>query len=286
MSINEIESQIQSLKDIAISIFKFYAEKERFPPSIIDELAQDAMDIFLELYRQRKHIGKSFESLAQSSILLAARKRGIPIGNYKAVLNMLKNLHQNIPLSPLPCIEWLCHNLGLSKATEEKAKEIANVFRTKKPYRSHSPRVLAASSVYVACLITGERKTQKEIADIARCTEVAIRNVYHDIIKTLKISLQSPNNIYTEEIDLPINSGISSSKPDNPNTSRSSKDILTFIKSKVPEFEYLNLTQQIIEIHKLFPRLKPNAISEILGTTRTAVRTILYKYRKGLIKPK
>jgi hypothetical protein len=284
MSIEEIESQIQSLKDTATSIFKIYAEKEGFPPSIVDELAQEAMNIFLDLYRRKKHVGKSFESLARSSILLAAHKRGIPLRNYKEVFKLSKDLGQNIPYSSSvnQCIEWLCYSLRLSEDTKGKAKEIASMFMTK-TYKRPSQRVLAASSIYIAGLITGERKTQKEIADVARCTEVAIRNEYRNIIKTLKISLQSPNNIYTEEISLPTNNVTSNSKPNNSNASRS-QDILTFIKSKIPEFEYLTLTQQVIEIHKLFPRLKPKAIAEILGTTKSGVRTILYKYRHSLIK--
>lgn len=172
------------------SILKFYAEKEGFPSTIADELAQDAMDIFLEFYRQKKHIGRSFESIAQTSILLAARKRGFPIKNYKAVFNMLKSFNQNISYSPAPYIEWLSRRLKLSSQTEEKAKEIANTFRNK-TYKRPAPRVLAASSIYIACLLTGERKTQKEIAKIAQCTDVSIRNLYQEVAKTLRIPLNA-----------------------------------------------------------------------------------------------
>jgi transcription initiation factor TFIIIB Brf1 subunit/transcription initiation factor TFIIB len=285
MYINEIESQIQSLKETIASIFKFFAEREGFPSSMVDELAHDAMNIFLELYRKKRHIGRSFESLAQNSILLAARKRGIPIKNYKAVFSMLKNLDQNISsYSPLPYIEWLCHNLRLSRTIEEKAKEIANAFRTK-TYKRPSPRVLAASSVYVACLINGERKTQKEIARIAKCTDVSIRNVYHDIIRELQISLDNSNTRLNGEkkISIPANSGITNKKIENSNVSKDQKDILTVIKSMIPEFEYLTLKQQIIEIHKLFPKLKPKGIAKILGTTPQTVRNRLCEYRKSLL---
>lgn len=188
VSVNQIESQIKNIKETMASILKFYAEKEGFPSTIADELAQDAINIFLEFYRQKKHIGRSFESVAQTSILLAARKKGFPIKNYKAVFNMLKSFNQNISYSPTPYIEWLSSKLKLSSQTEEKAKEIANTFRTR-TYKRPAPRVLAASSIYIACLLTGERKTQKEIAKIAQCTDVSIRNLYREVAKTLHIPL-------------------------------------------------------------------------------------------------
>ncbi len=47
------------------------------------------------------------------------------------------------------------------------------------------PMGLAAAALYVACVVTGEKKTQKEIAEIANVTEVTVRNRY----KGLKDSL-------------------------------------------------------------------------------------------------
>src|SRR5438128_12348048 len=47
---------------------------------------------------------------------------------------------------------------------------------------------LAAAALYVACVLENEKKTQKEIAEIANVTEVTVRNRY----KGLKDALGLP----------------------------------------------------------------------------------------------
>jgi transcription initiation factor TFIIB len=44
---------------------------------------------------------------------------------------------------------------------------------------------LAAAALYIACVLEGENKTQKDVADAAAVTEVTIRNRY----KGLKAAL-------------------------------------------------------------------------------------------------
>jgi hypothetical protein len=81
-----------------------------------------------------------------------------------------------------------------------------------------------------------------------------------------------------KEIILNGNSADNQQLPEKP------EDIITIVKAMIPEFYHLTLTQQIIALNQLFPKLKPKAIAEILGTTRHTAKTILYQYRKGLIK--
>ncbi|MEM3487630.1 MAG: hypothetical protein QW191_05120, partial [Conexivisphaerales archaeon] len=50
------------------------------------------------------------------------------------------------------------------------------------------PMGLAAAALYVACVLEGENKTQKDIAEAAGVTEVTIRNRY----KGLKSALNLP----------------------------------------------------------------------------------------------
>ena len=49
------------------------------------------------------------------------------------------------------------------------------------------PIGLAAAALYVASLITAEKRTQREIADAVGVTEVTIRNRYKEIIDKLKL---------------------------------------------------------------------------------------------------
>ena len=46
---------------------------------------------------------------------------------------------------------------------------------------------IAAAALYVAALINDEKKTQREVADIAGITEVTIRNRYKELIEKLNL---------------------------------------------------------------------------------------------------
>ena len=45
----------------------------------------------------------------------------------------------------------------------------------------------AAASLYIASLLCGEKRTQREVAEVAGVTEVTVRNRYKEIIKKLNI---------------------------------------------------------------------------------------------------
>ena len=55
-------------------------------------------------------------------------------------------------------------------------------------FRSKDPMGLAAAALYVACVLENEKKTQKEIAEIANVTEVTVRNRYKGLKDSLGLS--------------------------------------------------------------------------------------------------
>jgi transcription initiation factor TFIIB len=48
---------------------------------------------------------------------------------------------------------------------------------------------LAAAALYVACVLEGEKKTQKEIAEVANVTEVTVRNRYKGLKDALHLNV-------------------------------------------------------------------------------------------------
>ena len=50
------------------------------------------------------------------------------------------------------------------------------------------PTGLAAAVTYVASLLAGEHKTQREIAEVAKVTEVTIRNRYKELLEKVDIT--------------------------------------------------------------------------------------------------
>ncbi|MHA1216433.1 MAG: transcription initiation factor IIB, partial [Candidatus Thorarchaeota archaeon] len=43
------------------------------------------------------------------------------------------------------------------------------------------------AAIYVASILLDERRTQREIAEVARVTEVTVRNRYKEIVRVLQI---------------------------------------------------------------------------------------------------
>ena len=51
------------------------------------------------------------------------------------------------------------------------------------------PTGVAAAAVYIAGLLKGERRTQKEVADVVGVTEVTIRNRYRELKNKLNLDV-------------------------------------------------------------------------------------------------
>jgi len=55
-----------------------------------------------------------------------------------------------------------------------------------------APMGLAASALYLACLMNGEERTQKMLAEASGVTEVTIRNRYKDLKRSLDLDMLKP----------------------------------------------------------------------------------------------
>ena len=51
------------------------------------------------------------------------------------------------------------------------------------------PTGVAAAALYIAAVLLGERKTQRDVADIAGVTEVTIRNRYKELTEQLEMGV-------------------------------------------------------------------------------------------------
>jgi transcription initiation factor TFIIB len=60
------------------------------------------------------------------------------------------------------------------------------------------PAGIAAAGLYVAALLNNEKKTQREVADVAGITEVTIRNRYKELLD--KLGLEEKLRIKEAEI--------------------------------------------------------------------------------------
>src|SRR5436853_7362074 len=86
------------------------------------------------------------------------------------------------------CVSKIASRAEISMQTQQSAIRVLKDARKQGVVAGKAPMGLAAAALYVACVLENEKKTQKEIAEIANVTEVTVRNRY----KGLKDSLGLP----------------------------------------------------------------------------------------------
>jgi transcription initiation factor TFIIB len=148
--------------------------------------------------------GRSIEGVSAASLYAACRMRSIPrtldeisiasklnrkeIGRtYRFVMRELSiNLD---PTTPIDYVPRFCSELGLSGELQSKAIEIIKMAMEKELTSGRGPTGVAAAAIYIASVLLGERRTQREVADVAGVTEVTIRNRYKELVDKLDIDI-------------------------------------------------------------------------------------------------
>ncbi len=146
--------------------------------------------------------GRSIESIVCASIYAACRMVNLPrtldeiskasevnkkkVG--KAYRHLSKELSLNLqPTTPFSYIAQFCSKLELDKQAIMQAEEIVRKSNDMGISSGKGPTGIAAASIYIASVLVGKPRTQKEIARVSGVTEVTIRNRYKEISKVLNI---------------------------------------------------------------------------------------------------
>jgi len=97
-----------------------------------------------------------------------------------------------MPLTnPVHYVPRFSSELKLSGEVQEKAINILDQAVEKGLISGRGPTGVAAAAVYIAGVMMGERRTQKEVADVAGVTEVTIRNRYRELKDKLGLDIPS-----------------------------------------------------------------------------------------------
>jgi len=140
--------------------------------------------------------GRSIESVVAASIYLACRIHRIPrpldeivaetnVDRKKvgyAVRLIVSRVNVNVPLpSAKDLIPRLSSDLMLEGRTVKKATEIINQAKERYVTIGKAPGGIAGAALYIAGILEDDRRTQREIAQASRVTEVTIRNRYNQV---------------------------------------------------------------------------------------------------------
>ena len=184
----------------------------QFALSEIDRMAsalgvpRDVREVASVIYRKALKMdlirGRSIEGVATACLYAACRSKSIPRSleeiaevsrvNRKEIGRTYRYVSQELglemePVDPKQYIPRYCSNLGLSEDVEAKAKEIVDKTANQGLLSGKSPTGFAAAAIYAASLLCNEKRTQREVAEVAQVTEVTIRNRYQEQIEAIGI---------------------------------------------------------------------------------------------------
>jgi transcription initiation factor TFIIB len=180
----------------ALSEITKIANNLNLPKNILET----ASVIYRKAVKERLIRGRSIQGVTAAAIYLACRQCGLArtleeIAQASSVNKkevgrsyrfLIKELDYSIPpLKPSQYITKFSNQLTMQGKVEEIAHKILAAAKELKLTSGRGPTGIAAAASYIASVLTGERKTQREIAEIAQVTEVTIRNRYKELVERL-----------------------------------------------------------------------------------------------------
>lgn len=187
------------------------AEALHYITNIVDKLHLDktpVADTADNIYRGALKIGlvrgRSIEAVGAAAVYMACKQTG-NLRTIKDIVetsglgkNHKKDINRNyrlfvkeglceLPklLSPKSYVSKLSNMLRLKAETEIVASKILEDAHDKKITYGKDMIGMAGAAIYIACVYNMDRKTQKEIAEAAKVTEVTIRNRYKELVVEL-----------------------------------------------------------------------------------------------------
>lgn len=193
-----ISTAIERNLKLALAELKRVSSYLKLPRSVEEEAAM----IYTQAVQRGLVRGRSMESVVSGALYAACRRHEVPrtldeladassiekkeIGRtYRFVTRELGI--SILPSNPADYIARFASSLKLSPETQSKAVEILEMAQHVELTSGRGPTGIAAAALYVAALGHGEKRTQREVADVAGVTEVTIRNRYKELLDRLKL---------------------------------------------------------------------------------------------------
>jgi len=161
--------------------------------TISSNVLEKAAYIYRKALEKKLVRGRSISSMIAASLYAACRDTETPrtlndvaeASNVKRkdISRCYRILHQELEfkmpvVDSIQCIAKISSKLKMPEKTKRFAAKILKETQKRKESSGKDPMGLAASALYLACVINGVSITQREIADVAGVTEVTIRNRY------------------------------------------------------------------------------------------------------------
>lgn len=170
--------------------------------SVSDAVIEKAAYIYRKALEKGLVRGRSISGLIAASLYAACRATETPrtLKDVAAISSLkkkdiarcyrllLREMELEMPVvDAVKCVSRIASRARLPEKTKRRALDILKRAEEMRTSAGKDPMGLAAAALYVACVLDGENKTQKDVAEAAGVTEVTIRNRYKGLKATLKL---------------------------------------------------------------------------------------------------
>ncbi len=202
--LNNRSRTTSSNRTLRSALLLLYSLKTRL--GLPDSAVENSAYLYRKAMQKRITIGRSAKGIMCASIYLACRQTDIPRSlvdisraanvNKKEISQACRNLIEKLemsldPSNPAEFVTKIAHEANISEKTQRDALKIILQLSEKGTTAGKNPMALAAATLYLSCVLNGEKKTQFEIAKASGITSVTIRNRYTALKKEININKQN-----------------------------------------------------------------------------------------------
>jgi len=171
---------------------------------IPEDIQEEAAEIYRRVLDRGLVRGRSIAAIVAACVYAACRKTGRPRSlkeiasvsrvKLKDIARCYRLLLHELPMTmPIPdpriYVTKIASKAGINERVQMKAIELLKQAEKLKAVTGKDPMGIAAAALYVACVLLGEKKTQKEVAEAAAVTEVTVRNRYKGLKDILGLNI-------------------------------------------------------------------------------------------------
>jgi len=199
---NEISNKNTQRNNLSVAMLELdsLCYRLNLPQTVQEETAI----IYRKALKKGLAQGRSISPMIAASLYTVCRMNQIPrtldevsrhshverkqIAQYYRMLLREMDLRMPVPKAKYK-VSRIASGAQLSENTQRKALEILGEAERLKITVSKSPMGMAAAALYLACVMNGENRTQKVLAELSGVSEVTIRNRYTELRNSLDLDM-------------------------------------------------------------------------------------------------
>lgn len=200
------QTRTQYQSPVERNLLQALAELDRIADKIYlpEDLQEEAAEIYRKALEKGLVRGRSISAIVAAAVYAACRRYDRPrsLKEVAAVSRVKKKdiarcyrlLVQELGLKmPIPdpknYVSKIAAKAGIPEKTQMEAIRLLDETERRGAVVGKDPIGIAAAALYIACVLTGEKKTQKDIAEAAGVTEVTVRNRYKGLKDALGLDV-------------------------------------------------------------------------------------------------